>query len=176
VSDLADELMRRVTGLRRVVRQRLREQWSGPPLRGSQVELLQVVEESPGIGVAAAARALHLAGNSVSALAGQLIDLGYLRRETDAADRRAARLYLTPVATKRLLRWRAARAALVADGIADLSTEDRHDIERALPALGRLTAALSPPRSSLRGDSATLALPRKRVTPAGRLAEAEAER
>jgi DNA-binding MarR family transcriptional regulator len=107
------------------------------------VELLQVVEESPGIGVAAAAKALYLAGNSVSALAGQLANAGYLRRQTDPDDRRAARLYLTPAASKRLARWRTARAALVGAGLAALAPEDVRDIEQALPALRRLAGVLS---------------------------------
>ena len=86
VEQLADALIRELYGMRRVVRQQLRPRLPGPPLRGSQVELLQVVEESPGIGIAAAARALHLAGNTVSALAGQLAAGGYLRRQTDPAE------------------------------------------------------------------------------------------
>jgi DNA-binding MarR family transcriptional regulator len=140
---LAESLMRDITGVRRVVRQRLRGELVGPPVRGSQLELLQVVEGAPGIGVAAAARALHLAGNSVSALAGQLVHVGYLRRQTAPHDRRAACLYLTPAAEKRLTRWREARAALVSTGLRALPSNDRKDIERALPALRRLAELLS---------------------------------
>src|SRR5258705_13065645 len=123
VEQLADALIRELYGMRRVVRQQLRPRLPGPPLRGSQVELLQVVEESPGIGIAAAARALHLAGNTVSALAGQLAAGGYLRRQTDPDDRRAARLYLTAAASKRLARWRQARQAPGRPGLAALVPE-----------------------------------------------------
>src|SRR5947199_4929761 len=69
----ADELMGLAAGLRRVVRRRLRAELPGPALRGAQVELLQLVEAEPGVGVAAAARSLHLAGNTVSTLVNQLV-------------------------------------------------------------------------------------------------------
>ena len=135
--------MEDLNGLRRVVRRRLRVDLPGPALTGSQVELLRVVEATPGIGVAAAARAMHLAGNSVSALVYQLVDAGYLRRETDPADRRAAQLHLTPAAHSRLGAWRASRGELVGEALAQLSTADRATIVRALPALRRLAAVLS---------------------------------
>jgi DNA-binding MarR family transcriptional regulator len=64
-------------------------------LRGAQVELLHVVADQPGIGVAAAAGRLHLVDNSVSTLVNQLVASGLLSRGTDPEDRRAARLELT---------------------------------------------------------------------------------
>ena len=94
----ADELMGLAAGLRRVVRRRLRAQLPGPALRGAQLELLQLVEAEPGVGVAAAARSLHLAGNTVSTLVNQLVAAGMVHRAVDPADRRAARLTLTDAA------------------------------------------------------------------------------
>ena len=94
----ADELMGLAAGLRRVVRRRLRAELPGPALRGAQLELLQLVEAEPGVGVAAAARSLHLAGNTVSTLVNQLVGAGMVRRAVDPADRRAARLTLTDAA------------------------------------------------------------------------------
>ena len=140
---LADELMEDLTGLRRVVRRRLRAELPEPALSASQVELLRVVEATPGIGVAAAARAMHLAGNSVSSLVYQLVDAGYLRRETDPADRRAAQLHLSPAAHSRLGAWRAGRGELVGGALAQLSAAERATIVRALPTLRRLATILS---------------------------------
>src|SRR4051794_21631417 len=113
VETTAQELMATVLGIRRVIRRRLREELPGPRLRGAHVELLYVVESEPGIGVAAAAHTLHLAGNSVSTLVNQLLDAGLLRREVDPADRRAARLFVTEAAVARMSRWREARRRLV---------------------------------------------------------------
>jgi DNA-binding MarR family transcriptional regulator len=139
---LGDELMSTMARLRRRVRGTLRPQGIGPQLRGAQLELLRVAYEQPGIGVAAAARELHLAANSVSTLVNQLTDLDLLIRETDPNDRRAIRLYPTDVAIKRMAEWRTARAELVGDGIAALAGADRAAIAAALPALRTLLATL----------------------------------
>jgi len=139
---LGEELMATVAALRRLVRRRLRATVDEPPLRGAQVELLQVIESQPGIGIAAAGRALHLAANSVSTLVNQLIDLGMLVRDTAPEDRRAARLWLTPTARARLALWRQARVELIADALAELATADRQAIADALPALRTLLIVL----------------------------------
>ncbi|MDX3186948.1 MarR family transcriptional regulator [Streptomyces sp. MN03-5084-2B] len=142
MTELADRLLGAVQGIRRVVRRRVRADVPGSPLPGAQVELLRVVADRPGIGVAAAARELHLANNSVSTLVNQLADSGLLRREADPADRRAARLEITPAAADRMAAWRRARTGLVADALAELSEEDTEAIAQALPALEKLVGIL----------------------------------
>jgi DNA-binding MarR family transcriptional regulator len=139
---IGDELMTTMAAMRRQVRRELRPKGIGPQLRGAQIELLRVAQDRPGIGVAAAARELHLAPNSVSTLVNQLTDLGMLIREIDPDDRRAIRLYPAEQATKRLAEWRTARAELVGAGIAGLSQSDRAAIGAALPALRALLSNL----------------------------------
>jgi DNA-binding MarR family transcriptional regulator len=134
---LADELMSVTTALRRLVRRRLRQE-RPPRLRPAQVELLLVVARHPGMSVAAAARELHLADNSVSTLVNQLAGSGILHRQTDPDDRRAARLHLTPAAQRHLADWRDRRARLVGTRLDELSSDDRTAIAAALPALNRL--------------------------------------
>ncbi|MFD8912499.1 MarR family winged helix-turn-helix transcriptional regulator [Streptomyces sp. NPDC059575] len=136
--ELADTLVR----VQRLIRRRLRGGLTEPRLRGAEVELLRLVEERPGLGVSDAARALHLAGNSVSTLVNRLVRDGYLLRETDPADRRAARLRLTPAASERLGEWRRRRAELVGHEVAALEADDREALRAALPALRRLATAL----------------------------------
>jgi DNA-binding MarR family transcriptional regulator len=63
-------------------------------------------------------------------------------RQTDPDDRRAARLWLTEVATQRLAAWRQARVELVAGSVAGLPVADREALARALPALRALLVAL----------------------------------
>jgi DNA-binding MarR family transcriptional regulator len=140
---LGEELMTTMAALRRLVRRRLRSAVPGPPLRGAHVELLQVIETQPGIGIAPAGRALHLAANSVSTLVNQLVDSGMLVRQTAPDDRRAAQLWLTEAATQRLAAWRQARAELVAGGVAGLPTADQQALTQALPALRALLVALN---------------------------------
>ncbi len=134
--------MTTTAALRRLVRRRLRSVVPGPPLRGAHVELLQVIEKQPGIGIGPAGRALHLAANSVSTLVNQLIDLGMLVRQTAPDDRRAARLWLTEAATQRLVAWHQARVDLLTGGVAGLAVADRQALARALPALRALLVAL----------------------------------
>ena len=141
---LGDELMSTVVALRRLVRRRVRSVVPGPPLRGAQMELLRVIEQQPGIGIAPAARVLQLAANTVSTLVDQLIDLGMLIRDTDPDDRRAAQLRLTEAATQRLAAGRQARAELMAGVVAGLSVAEREALAQALPALRALLVALDP--------------------------------
>jgi DNA-binding MarR family transcriptional regulator len=140
--DLGDQLMTSMAVLRRQVRRALRSRGIGPQLRGAQLELLRVAHEQPGIGVAAAARELHLAANSVSTLVNQLSDAGLLVREPDPHDRRAIRLHATEVAVKLMRDWRQARAELVGAGVAALDPADRQAVAAALPALRLLIAHL----------------------------------
>src|SRR3954467_1112305 len=109
---LAAELMDVTAGLRGVVRRKLRPALPDPPLRGAQLELLQVVDDQPGIGVGPAAKHLHLADNTVSTLVNQLVAGGLVERRRAPGDRRAARLELTDTARDRMRRWRANRARL----------------------------------------------------------------
>src|SRR5689334_1871611 len=90
-----EELADTLVGIQRLIRRRLRRGLSRPRLRGAEVELLRLVESRPGIGISDAAKELYLAANSVSTLVNQLVKDGFMRRETDPADRRAARLLLT---------------------------------------------------------------------------------
>ncbi|MEW1721935.1 MarR family transcriptional regulator [Streptomyces sp. NPDC093109] len=136
--EFPDSLAAVLAGFQRTVRRRLRSGLSAPPLRGAQVELLRLVADRPGIRVSDAAEELYLAGNSVSTLVNQLGRAGYLRRETDPADRRSARLLPTEEAAARLAQWEARRSALVREQVARLTEEDRTALVAALPALRRL--------------------------------------
>lgn len=148
--ELGDELMRTNAALRRLVRRQIAPppDIPGPRLRGAQIELLRVVEEQPGIGVAPAARVLRMAANSVSTLVNQLADDGLLVRETDEEDRRAIRLHLTEAAVIRLAAWRRAKARFVGLGVAKLPAADRAAIARALPAIRALMAQLEGERTT----------------------------
>jgi DNA-binding MarR family transcriptional regulator len=139
---LAEGLMPAVVALRRAVRRRTRERMGVPALPAAQVELLRAVQDEPGIGVAGAARRLHLAENSVSTLVRTAVADGHLRRTPDPADRRAARLELTDAAHERLTRWRGMRAEVVDAALARLDPADHEALAAAVPALTRLLDAV----------------------------------
>ncbi|MCL6670751.1 MarR family winged helix-turn-helix transcriptional regulator [Streptomyces panaciradicis] len=136
-----DELVDALVGVQRLLRRRLRRQIA-PLLRGAEVELLRLVVSRPGIGISYAAKDLRLAGNSVSTLVNQLSRQGYLVRETDPADRRAARLLPTPTAEARIAEWRKRRGELVRDGLSGLDEVDREALRAAVPALRKLAENL----------------------------------
>lgn len=140
--DLALELTRTVTGLHRVARRRTGERMPGGPLPSAQGQLLAVVARQPGLRVATAAQALHLADNSVSTLVNALVEGGLLARSPDPADRRAARLTLTPAGEKRVAAWRAAWADQIGEALDRVGPADRAAVAAALPALRRLLDAL----------------------------------
>ena len=136
-----EELADALVGVQRLIRRRLRGQMPDPRLRGAEVELLRLVVARPGIGISDAAKDLGLAANSVSTLVNQLAKVGYLVRETDPADRRAARLLPTPAET-RLREWRRRRAELVRRHVARLDEPDRRALHAAIPALRKLADTL----------------------------------
>lgn len=136
--ELADALV----GVQRLLRRRLRASLTVPRLRGGEAELLRLVRARPGIGISEAAKELYLAGNSVSTLVNQLVKDGFLVRETDPADRRAARLRLTEAAETRLREWKARRAELVGRHVEHLDATDREALRAALPALRTLAVRL----------------------------------
>ncbi|MFE9768342.1 MarR family winged helix-turn-helix transcriptional regulator [Streptomyces sp. NPDC005808] len=139
---LPEALADTLAGLQRLIRRRLRSGTTAPHLRGAEIDLLRLVVTRPGVGVSEAAKDLYLAGNSVSTLVNQLVRQGYLFRETDPADRRAARLLPTPAAEARLRDWRERRGALVRRQVTRLDEADRAALQAALPALRKLAANL----------------------------------
>ncbi|MET9173588.1 MarR family winged helix-turn-helix transcriptional regulator [Streptomyces misionensis] len=163
------ELTDALVGIQRLIRRRLRGGLTGPRLRGAEVELLRLVESRPGIGVSEAAKELHLASNSVSTLVNQLVRDAYLIRETDPADRRAARLRLTEAAEKRLEDWHRRRADLVGRQLTRLDEADRDALHAALPALrrlaGRLREDIEEPTSTPAGATAAPRAPWTEGTP-----------
>jgi len=141
-SVLSEELLEALGQVRRETRRRVGRPWPMQALSGAQVELVRVVRREPGISVAAAARELGVAANTVSTLVGSLVATGMVRREADPADRRIARLHLTAAASRQVERWRDERITVLANVLDDLPEADRDALEHAVPALTRLAGRL----------------------------------
>jgi DNA-binding MarR family transcriptional regulator len=136
------DLMQVVGRLRRTVRRRVRRDWAHRPLTESELELLRLVDQHPGLRVLDAAAALGVAANTVSTLVGRLAASGLLERRPDPRDARAARLAVTAAARERFAAWRDRRQALVGEAMARLDGEDRRAIQACVPALRRLVELL----------------------------------
>ncbi|MEU5946777.1 MarR family transcriptional regulator [Micromonospora sp. NPDC047465] len=126
----------------RAARRAVRRQVDVPRLAEAQVEVLRTVEANPGVGIRSVAERLQLVPNTVSTIVGELVGAGLLVRERDEADRRAARLRLTPAAVERLASWGAAREEVLSAALARLDDADRRAIGQAVPAVRRLLAVL----------------------------------
>jgi DNA-binding MarR family transcriptional regulator len=111
-------------------------------LTGAQLDLVRLLRRRPGISVTEAAAELALAANTVSTLVRQLTDAGLVARRVDRADRRVARLALTPETARRVGRFRDRRVALLASGIAELGPAERSRLHDAVAILGRVAARL----------------------------------
>jgi DNA-binding MarR family transcriptional regulator len=140
--ELASGLLSVIGPLRRLLRRRVHDDWPVEPLPAAQLDLVRLVGQQPGIGVADAAARLRLAPNTVSTLVRQLVEADLVRRERDPQDGRSARLSLTPAAEARLAAWRARRAAAARRAIERLGEDDRARLEHAIPALERLIEEL----------------------------------
>ena len=138
---LAESLVEALGSVRRQMR-RTAGRPMPSPLSGSQIELVRLVRRQPGIAVSEAAGALGLAGNTVSTLVRQLAEAGVLRRESDPADRRVARLHVTGAARRRIEGWRDHRTELTAQALGRLPADDARMLATAVPALNRLVGAL----------------------------------
>ncbi|HEY2957405.1 MAG TPA: MarR family transcriptional regulator [Actinomycetota bacterium] len=142
IAPVSADLMQVVGRLRRTVRRRVRRDRAHRPLTESELELLRLVDEQPGLRVLDAAAALGVAPNTVSTLVGRLASGGLLERRPDPRDARAARLAVTAAARERFAAWRDRRQALVGAAMARLDGDDRRAIQACVPALRRLVELL----------------------------------
>ncbi|WP_437014844.1 MarR family winged helix-turn-helix transcriptional regulator [Streptomyces sp. enrichment culture] len=110
----------------------------------AQLALLRHVEANDGVTVRAAAEALLMKPNNVSALVTQMTERGLLERRQDPADKRVAHLHLTPTARQRLTQVEQIMGAHVARALRALTDGERDALGSALGALGALGRHLQP--------------------------------
>ena len=137
-----------VTQLRRALRASIRTDipWEALPM--AQVELLQTLAEVSPARISDLAEKLHLAPSTVSGLISQMMKSRLVARDTDPSDRRAAVVTLTTTGRSQLAEWEQAHEQRISAAFEQLDDRDRQAINRALPALDRLTRRLNnPPRT-----------------------------
>jgi DNA-binding MarR family transcriptional regulator len=128
--------------LRRAVRRRTRLDWPHRPLSESELEVLRLAFEEPGIRVSEAAMRLGLARNTISTLVGQLVDQDLIERASDPADGRVVHLAATDDARRRIARWRNMRRRTLIRAMDELDAEERRAMVEAAPALRHLIRIL----------------------------------
>ena len=141
---LVDDLFQAVGMLRRHIRRGVGRPWPAEPLTGAQGEVVRLVRRRPGISVTEAAAEIGVAPNTVSTLVRSLTAAGVIERDTDPADRRVARLTLTPAARIAVEEWRERRSHYAVRAVAELDDEERRALATALPIITRLAERLRP--------------------------------
>jgi DNA-binding MarR family transcriptional regulator len=103
-------------------------------------DLLAALERAPeGLTLGGISRRMMVSNGNVTGLATRLEAEGLVERRTDAADRRAFRLSLTPRGRREFLRQSAAHEEWVAELLAGLAPEERAALHRLL---GRAKSSL----------------------------------
>lgn len=140
---LTAELARVLARIGRGLRYRTRAVREALDVTNSEAELLRLLDRKPGIRVNDAALELGVAPNSVSTLIKQLTRAGLVKRTADPLDGRAAQLDLTPLAQEWVARVGNAREAAIGRALETLDEADRGLLQAALPAMVRLSKAIS---------------------------------
>ena len=112
------------------------------PLPNGSLDILRVVESSPGITVAEVATRLGRQLSNVSTQLRELVAGGLITRERDAADKRYVSLHPTPESVRIRLILEKAWSDVLESAMSQLSSEERANLDAAQPAFERLAAIL----------------------------------
>ncbi len=108
----------------------------------AQVEILQRLDEEPGLRISELAERHRLAANTVSNLIQIMVVAGLVSRTAASDDRRAVVLRLTDSGKSSLEGWRRAHEQRIEHALNGLDTRDSRAIVTAMPALSRLITQL----------------------------------
>ncbi|MFJ7149269.1 MarR family winged helix-turn-helix transcriptional regulator [Streptomyces sp. NPDC100445] len=142
LDSVAPALADALPALHRALDRLVARDYAHPKPPEGPLNLLRHLEEHRGATVREAAEALLMKPNNVSALVSQLAGEGLLERRRDSADKRVVRLYLTPVARRRLGEVRALQVSHLTDALLALTEGEMDALGSALGALASLTRRL----------------------------------
>ncbi|MGW0468502.1 MarR family winged helix-turn-helix transcriptional regulator [Streptomyces sp. NPDC003027] len=140
----AAAIVRLLPDLHRALERRADQDFPHPKPPEGQLAILRLVRERPGITVRAAAEALLMKPNNVSALVSQMVTGGLLLREQDPADKRVAHLRVTDEALSRVSAVEELFRGYVLAGLDALDDEARASLAGAMPALEELARRIRP--------------------------------
>ncbi|KOT87401.1 MarR family transcriptional regulator [Streptomyces sp. NRRL F-5755] len=141
---IASGLTAVLPALHRAIDRRVVQDLPFPGLPDGQLALLRYVAEHDGVTVRAAADALLVKPNNVSALVTQLAAQGLLERRQDAVDKRVAHLHLTAKARRRVAEVDSLVDGYLVEALHALSDGDLDAIGSALGALRGLAQRIHP--------------------------------
>jgi DNA-binding MarR family transcriptional regulator len=118
---------------------RLRQQ-SATDVTASQLSALSVLAKHGELSLGELAAVERIAPPSMTRIAARLEEQGLLERRVDAADRRVARVAMSPAGEALLEDNRTRRDAFLTARLQDLTPEERTVLARAVPLLERLAS------------------------------------
>jgi len=128
----------------RMMRQAFQKRLEGSSLTLAQARALVYVARHQGVRQIDLAEMLEVQPITLARLVDQLAEAGLVERHTDAADRRAYRMFLTAAATPHLAAIREVGAALQTDVMRGL---DKQEAASVLIALGKMRRNLGSSRN-----------------------------
>ncbi|WP_320774271.1 MarR family winged helix-turn-helix transcriptional regulator [Streptomyces sp. CRN 30] len=144
IDHVAAGLVACLPGLARALDRQVAQDYAHPKPPEAQLALLRHVEDNDGVTVRAAAEALLMKPNNVSALVTQLTEQGLLERRQDAADKRVAHLHLTPTARQQLADVERLMSAHLGSALRAMTEGELDALGSALNALAALGRHLHP--------------------------------
>ncbi|MEU4657963.1 MarR family transcriptional regulator [Streptomyces sp. NPDC023723] len=144
IDHMAARLVACLPRLARALDRQVAQDYAHPKPPEAQLALLRHVEENDGTTVRAAAEALLMKPNNVSALVTQLTEQSLLERRQDAADKRVAHLHLTPLARRRLAEVERLMSAHLGSALRALTEGQQDALGSALSSLVALDRHLRP--------------------------------
>jgi DNA-binding MarR family transcriptional regulator len=118
---------------------RLRQQTTGD-ITASQLSALAAVAKHGEVSLGELAAIERIAPPSMTRIAARLEEQGLLERRIDVADRRVARVAVSPAGSALLAENRTRRDAFLAARLQDFTTEERSVLAKAIPLLERLAS------------------------------------
>jgi DNA-binding MarR family transcriptional regulator len=118
---------------------RLRQQTAGD-ITASQLSALSAVAKHGEVSLGELAAIERIAPPSMTRIAASLEEQGLVERRVDAADRRVARVVVSPAGEALLAENRTRRDAFLAARLQDLTPEERATLAKAVPLLERLAS------------------------------------
>jgi DNA-binding MarR family transcriptional regulator len=140
--DTADQLARLLGPLRRAALRSVRQRAGLPDLPEAQIELLRALADHGPAGVRETADRLRVAPSTVSNLVKAMSAQDLVTRRTPGTDLRATELSATPRALAIVRTYEQTSGTVLREALARVSVADRAALDRALPVLFALLAAL----------------------------------
>jgi DNA-binding MarR family transcriptional regulator len=118
---------------------RLRQQTAGG-ITQSQLSALTTVAKHGPVSLGELAGIERIAPPTMTRIAARLEEQGLVERRPDAADRRVARVVVTPAGDALLAEIRTRRDAFLTERLQELTSDERAALAKAIPLLERLAS------------------------------------